>query len=99
METLVATVLIVIIFMVSSMIMNNLLMNNVRRNTEQAQELLNTLEYRYKNQNFKLPHYEQFESWNISIYTAEKEGVPMVALEAENPNTEVIITNYITDGD
>ena len=41
METLVATVLIVIIFMVASMTMNNLLMRNVKQNTEWAEERLN----------------------------------------------------------
>lgn len=98
METLVATVLIVIIFMISSMIMNNMLTNNARHNTEQAEELLNAMEYRYKNKGFELPHYEQFDSWEVSVYATEKNGIATVTLEAENPNTNVTVTNHIPDG-
>lgn len=96
METLVATVLIVVIFMISSMLLNNLLSGNIRENTEIAQERLNALEYQYKNNGLKLPYYEDFESWEISILTEEKNGMALIILEAENPKTKKIVTNYIT---
>ena len=96
METLVATVLIVIIFMVASMTMNNLLMRNVKQNTELAEERLNALEYQIKNKAITLPYYEDFESWEISIIE-EKRGVgSVVTLEAENTITHSVVTNYIT---
>lgn len=99
METLVATVLIVVIFMVSSMVLNNLLSGNIRQNTEIAEERLHLLEYQYKNNGLTIPYYEDFESWKISISKDEKNGLSVVILEAENPQTKKIVTNYITSED
>jgi len=96
METLVATVLIVIIFMVASMTMNNLLFRNVKQNTELAEERLNALEYQVKNKGIKLPYYEDFESWEIAISEYKSGETNLVILEAENVNTKTIVTNYIT---
>lgn len=96
METLVATVLIVVVFMISSMIMNNLLVSNVKQNTELAEERLNALEYQYKNKGIKLPYYEDYESWEISILASKQGESSLIILEAENMNTKTIVTNYMT---
>ncbi len=96
METLVATVLIVVVFMISSMTLNNLLVSNIRQNTELAEERLNALEYQYKNNGIKLPYYEDFESWEITILEEKQGGSPLVIMEAENPKTKAVVTNYIT---
>jgi ABC-type dipeptide/oligopeptide/nickel transport system permease component len=97
METLVATVLIVIVFMVSSLILNNMLSGNIQQNTELAEERLHALEYQYKNKGIKLPYYEDFESWEISITKQQLGNKMLVLMEAENPTTNKIVTNYITD--
>lgn len=99
METLVATVLIVVIFMISSMVLNNLLQGNIRQNTELAQERLNALEYQYKNQGLTLPYYEDFESWEISVSAESTNGFSLITLEAENTSTTKIVTNYIKGED
>jgi len=96
METLVATVLIVVIFMISSMIMNNLLVNNIKQNTELAEERLNALEYQVLNRGIKLPYYEDFESWEISIFEEKRGQNSIVTLEAENTLTKAVVTNYMT---
>lgn len=95
METLVATVLIVIIFLIASMLLNNLLNGQIKQNTELVEERLNTLEYQYKNQGLKLPYYEDFESWEIMISTGASKGFSVVLLEAENLKTKKKVTNYI----
>jgi len=97
METLVATVLIVVIFMTSSMLLNSLLTGKIKQNTELVQERMNVLEYKYKNEGLELPYYEDFEAWEISIFTADKNGTPLVTLEAENPKTNKVVVNYISD--
>jgi len=99
METLVATVLIVIVFMVSSMILNNLLSGSIRQNTELAEERLHVLEYQYKNKGLELPYYEDFESWEITISKQGSGDKSLVTMEAENPITHAIVTNYITNED
>jgi hypothetical protein len=97
METLVATVLIVVIFMVSSMLMNNMVSGKIKQNTEMAQERLNALEYQLKNGGLLLPYYEDFESWEITITKEKRQNIFLVTLEAENTNTHKIVINYITD--
>jgi len=99
METLVATVLIVIIFMIASMTLNNLLARNVKQNTELAEERLNALEYQYKNKGIKLPYYEDFASWEISISKDNRNGNALVTLEAENAITKKVVTKYSTSED
>ena len=95
METLVATVLIVIIFMVASMILNNMLSSNIRQHTELAEERLNILEYRYRNDGLTLPYYEDFESWEIRITKEQNGNQTLVLLVADNPTTKKTITNHI----
>jgi len=95
METLVATVLIVIIFMIASMTMNKLLNRNIKQNTELAEERLHALEYQYKNKGLKLPYYEDFESWEISISAIHTGATNLVSLEAENTHSKTVVTNYI----
>jgi len=95
METLVATVLIVIIFMVASMTMNNLLSRNVKQNTELAEERLNALAYQYKNGGIKLPYYEDFNVWEIVILEDNQGAIPLVILEAEHTKTKKMVTNYM----
>lgn len=96
METLVATVLIVIIFAVASMTMNNLLKGTIKQHTELADERLNALEYQVKNKGIKLPYFEDFESWEISISKDKTGATNLVTLEAENTITKTTVTNFIT---
>lgn len=97
METLVATVLIVIVFMVSSMILNSLMLSRAKKNTELAEERIHALEYQYYNGGIELPYYEDFESWEITVTKQQMDNKSMVAIEAENPVTKAVVTNYITD--
>ena len=67
METLVATVLIVLIFMLASMILNNLFSNTIKNNTQAIDNHLNELQYLHQNEQLQLPYTEVFQNWNISI--------------------------------
>ena len=87
METLVATVLIVIIFMVSSMVLNNIIARNVRQNSERVEERMNRLEYEYNHRAFQLPYQEDFESWEISVFDGSNENSPEVMVEALHVKT------------
>lgn len=97
METLVATVLIVVIFMVSSMLMNTMVSDKIKQNTEVAVERLNALEYQFKNNGLALPYYEDFESWEIMVAREKIENTFIVIIEAKNPYTNKVVTNYIND--
>ncbi|SNY99698.1 hypothetical protein [Flagellimonas pacifica] len=80
METMVATVLIVIIFMLSSLILNNLFVAQVKGNLQPVKTHLDQVEYLYSNGKLTVPYYEEWNDWNISIQN-QKDGT--VLLEAK----------------
>lgn len=78
METMVATVLIVVIFMFSSLILNSLFSAQVIGNLQPIKSHLDQLEYQYVNQKINLPYYEEWKTWDITISTTQN----MVQIEA-----------------
>lgn len=67
METLVATVLIVVVFMMASMTLNSLFENTMARNDNEIQQELLYLMYRHENGKLPLPHYGEIGPWNIEV--------------------------------
>lgn len=78
METMVATVLIVVIFMFSSLILNSLFSAQVKGDLQPIKSHLDQLEYQYVNQKINLPYYEEWKTWDITISVAQN----MVQIEA-----------------
>jgi len=97
METLVATVLIVIIFMISSMLLNNIFSNSIKGKSHFVTERLHQLKYKFRNENLKLPHYENVNEWEFSIHPEMKEGINVLIFKAENSFTQKSITRIIVD--
>ena len=60
-EVLVATVLVVIIFMIASMILNNLITSTYKQNTHAIETKLNRLEYDIQHHTIDLPYEEKFQ--------------------------------------
>nr|WP_299067290.1 hypothetical protein [uncultured Allomuricauda sp.] len=89
METMVATVLIVVIFMFSSLILNSLFSAQVKGNLQPIKSHLNQLEYQYVNQKINLPYYEEWKTWDITISIA-KNMVQIEAVEKEASNSRSI---------
>jgi Tfp pilus assembly protein PilV len=67
METLVATVLIVIVFMVASMVLNNLFASSISQNDNQVKQELLKLQYQYQNGILKVPYKNEFNQWSINV--------------------------------
>lgn len=95
METLVATVLIVVIFMISSMLLNNFLSVKIKENADTVKERLHKLEYVFENKEIDVPYYEEFGSWEITIESVEKEGNSLIIFTATNLETKQVITTYV----
>ncbi len=91
METLVATILVLVIFMVSSMILNNLFSNTIRNNTRQITAHLNELEYMYHSKKLTIPYQDDFEHWNISITKEKSDHQDIILFSAFNTATEKTI--------
>ncbi len=67
METLVASVLIVIVFMLAGMVLNNVFRNSFKNDTRAIEAHLNELQYLHKNKQLELPHQEVFDKWVVNI--------------------------------
>lgn len=89
METMVATVLIVVIFMFSSLILNSLFSAQVKGNLQPIKSHLDQLEYQYVNQKINLPYYEEWKTWDITISVA-KNMVQIEAVEKEASSSRSI---------
>lgn len=95
METLVASVLIIIIFMIASVILNNIFSNTIKGNTRNVETHLKELEYLYVNEKIILPYDDEFNSWDISIEKGLSRSQQIVEFEAIHSETNKTITKSI----
>ncbi len=66
-ETLVATIIIVVVFMLSSMILNNLFSASVKNNTQDIKTRLYKLRYLQLHNKIALPYQEAYKTWHIAV--------------------------------
>ncbi len=66
-ETLTASVLIIIVFMIASLSFNNIFNTHVKRNQSAIENRIKELEYLSLHQKIKLPYSEDFAGWDIEI--------------------------------
>jgi hypothetical protein len=92
METLVATVLIVIVFMTSSMILNNLFTNNIQFNQNKIQQELHRLQYKNQNEQLVIPYYNDLGDWAIEVVYENWQGQTNLLFSAENKRTKQKLT-------
>lgn len=71
METMVATVLIIIIFMLASTVMNNVFQATVQGSSQTVIERTQKLEYELSRGSIQLPYFEELEGWEIEISNEE----------------------------
>ncbi|AWX43273.1 hypothetical protein HME9304_00260 [Flagellimonas maritima] len=91
METMVGTVLIVVIFMLSSLVMNSLFSSQVKGNLQSIHTYLDRLEYQIINQKVTLPYFEEWETWNVTVDENHQEGTVTIQItEKENKGTRTI---------
>lgn len=88
METLVATVLIVIVFMMASMTLNALFANTVVNNTHEVEQELLFLRYRYENGQLQLPYYDELGDWEIMVEAKDWNSENQVIFSAEHVSTQ-----------
>jgi len=92
METLVATVLIIIAFMLASMTLNNLFSNTINNSTQAVKGHLNELQYLEKHNQLQLPYKKTFQNWNVTIETYQEDNQSQIEFEATNLKTKKVIT-------
>ena len=95
METMVATVLIVVLFMMASLIINSLMAAQAKSNKEPIREHLHTVEYSLQSKTYPLPYYEDWRGWQISGEENIIDGIPFIRIEAVNLETEQNVISTI----
>jgi len=95
METLVATVLTVVIFMISSMLLNNIFSNSMRGKSHYITERLHRLKYQYQNKSLKIPYYEDSGDWEFSVVKENEDDIELVVFKAENQKIQKSFTRSI----
>lgn len=100
METLVATVLIVLLFTMASLLLNSIFASSISGGkNQQLTTHLQQLEYRYKNGIIAIPYYEELEEWNIVLDTENFGATTYLVLEATNNKTKQQLKTYSTLAD
>ena len=91
MESMVGTVLIVVIFMLSSLVMNSLFSSQVKGNLQPIYTHIDQLEYQLINDKVSLPFFEEWETWNIVIDEIQNDGtISIEVTEKEATGTRTI---------
>ncbi len=96
-ETLVATVLIVIIFMIASLSLNSVFANTVLNNTNTIENHLHQLEYQTDNQMIPVPYNDSMEDWNIEIEKIEESKTDYLLFTAIHQKTKKTIIRKRVD--
>ncbi|XLS30051.1 hypothetical protein ACJD0Z_04320 [Flavobacteriaceae bacterium M23B6Z8] len=92
METMTATVLIVVIFMVASLVLNNLFQNTTRTRVQDAHHILHKMEYAYSRGKLNLPVNDIQNDWRLTAQRIEESGKEYVIFEAIHQKTGKKIT-------
>ncbi len=67
MESLVASIIIIIIFMVASISLNNLFENRFKTDRQNLKAHISELNYLKRNNKLEFPYVEENQNWSISI--------------------------------
>ena len=96
-ETLIATVVIMIVFGIAMLTTSNVLENTVKSSTNEIDSELNKLVYLYQHNKLIIPDAKDFNQWNIRM-KKEKEGtLSYIVFRAENQQNKKIRTKRILE--
>jgi len=82
METLIATVLVVVTFLMASLILNNLVSNAIISDTMAIDTHLTELQYLQQHQQLELPFSERFQNWEVTVKHLIEKNEPIIVFEA-----------------
>lgn len=97
METLVATSIILIVFVIASLILNNTFRTIAQRDTFSIQNRIEKLEYLYINNKLSLPYEETYLNYDIFIERLNLENVNYMHFETKSTSQKQPFSTYIID--
>lgn len=71
METMVASVIIIIVFLIASLSVNNIFRGTINSDDTLLQNRINELTYFINHEKIKIPFYEETNLWDIGIESGE----------------------------
>ena len=95
METLVATILIMVVFVVASLVLNNLFSSSINSNISVITNHLNELEYLQLNNQIRLPYSDTFDNWDIIVSNQKEDENNIIVFEATNKATNKIVSRIV----
>lgn len=96
-ETLVASVIIVIIFSIASLTLNTIFKNSIHGNTEAIETHINKLMYLYQHHKIDSKYHEDFNNWEIDFSQRIDQSMTYILIEATNIKTNKKITKKMID--
>jgi len=97
METLVATSIIIIVFVIASLILNNTFRNIMKRDAFAVENRSNQLHYFYINNRLEIPYSESFEKYEVSIEQEEIDKVSYLKITIQDSMSQKASIKYILD--
>ncbi len=97
METLVATVIILTVFVLASMILNNALVAVLSNSQKELKADMSYMYYLYQNDRIELPHAYTKDSYDVSMYKEKIDGIKYVVLEASSSLKDSHYLYYYAD--
>jgi ribosomal protein L30/L7E len=94
-ETLVASVIIVIVFTIASLTLSNIFRSTIVGNTDAIENKLNKVAYLYKSNKISTSYNEQFQDWEIKIIS-DKKSVRLVADHLQRDKEIIRIIAYVS---
>ncbi|WP_415061081.1 type II secretion system protein [Flavobacterium sp.] len=94
-EVLVATVLIVVVFIIASLVLNNLFANVFKNNAHHIENRIHQLEYSITHNQITLPYLEEFGNWEIEIIEVSENKKKDIFIVAKNKETKKEIQNNL----
>ncbi len=90
-ETLVATSIIIVVFVIASLVLNNTVRTLAAKDTFEVRNRLEVLQYLYTHNKLTLPYDEVYDTYQITIYSEESDPVDLIIYEAQQPHQKTKI--------
>ncbi|WP_378185638.1 Tfp pilus assembly protein FimT/FimU [Aquimarina sp. W85] len=74
-ETLTASVILILVFMIASLSFNTVFGNHIERNTGRIENRINELHYQYIHRKIKLPYFETYGKFEIEISIKDRKTI------------------------
>lgn len=96
-ETLVASVLIMLVFSIASLTLNNVFISTIKNNTHGIETYIDKLAYLYHHNKIQLGPQDSFNEWEVSIEKKIEDNNMFIVFDAVHSETKKTISKKIID--